>query len=327
VNSSRPNPVPLQTLLSPIAAEVERVRLRIVDVLTHSAAPVSEHLSQLDAGGGKMLRPALVLLSGGAAGGVRDAHIELAAIVEMIHLASLLHDDVIDKADQRRGRPSANALWGNTQAVLLGDFVLSKAFAMAAMLELPSAAGLLCQTAEAICTGEIRQNLHKSDWRLSEADYLAIIEGKTASLFAACGVLGAMAAGAGGSVQDALRRYGAAVGTAFQITDDVLDIVGDSAAEGKTLGTDILGEKPTLPILHWLGQDDARRNQRIGQLLGGGDVRSSILKSGALTSALTCAGAYVQQAQSSLAILPDTPAKKILHHLATHILERVPVSG
>ena len=327
MNSSRPKPVPIQSILSPIAAELERVRLRIAAVLTHSDAPVGEYLSQLDVGGGKMLRPALVLLAGQATGRLADTHIELAAIIEMIHLASLLHDDVIDKADQRRSRPSANALWGNTQAVLLGDFVLSKAFGMAAKLELSSAADILCQTAEAICTGEIRQNLHKSNWRLSEAEYLAIIEGKTASLFAACGALGAMASGADGSVQDALRRYGAATGTAFQITDDLLDIVGDPASEGKTLGTDILGEKPTLPILYWLEREGMDRQRRIDQLLGGEDVRPLVRQSGALAYALKCAGRYVQQARMCLAVLSDTPAKVILNNLTLHILERVSISN
>lgn len=325
MNSSRPKLVPIQTLLLPIAANLERVCLRIADVLTHSAAPMGDHLSRLDLGGGKMLRPALVLLAGQATGQLSDTHIELAAIVEMIHLASLLHDDVIDKAEQRRGRPSANALWGNTQAVLLGDFVLSKAFGMAAKLELPSAAGILCQTAETICTGEIQQNCNKGNWNLTEADYLAIIEGKTASLFAACGVLGALAAGADAGIQDALRRYGTAVGTAFQITDDLLDIVGDAAAEGKTLGTDMLGEKPTLPILYWLGTDDKQRQQCIGQLLGGEDIRPLIIKSGATTHALRCADQYVQQARTHLAALPDTPAKAILNDLTLHVLERVPL--
>lgn len=327
MNSSRPKPVPIQTLLSPIAADVERVRQRIAKALTHSDVPVGEYLSRLDVGGGKMLRPAMVLLAGQATGKLRDTHIELAAIVEMIHLASLLHDDVIDKADQRRGRPSANALWGNTQAVLLGDFVLSKAFGMAAMLELPTAAEILCQTAEAICTGEIQQNVHKGNWNLTEAEYLAIVEGKTAALFSACGALGALAAGADAAALDALRHYGTAAGTAFQITDDLLDIVGDAAAEGKTLGTDILGEKPTLPILYWLGRDDKQRQHCIDRLLGGEDIRPLVIKSGAATYALTCASQYVQQAHTSLVVLPDTPAKTILHHLALHILERVPVSN
>ncbi len=323
MNSSRLKPIPMQTLLSPIAADLERVRLRIAEVLTH-AAPVGEYLSRLDVGGGKMLRPALVLLAGQATGRLRDTHIELAAIVEMIHLASLLHDDVIDKADQRRGLPSANALWGNTQAVLLGDFVLSKAFGLAARVNLPQAAEMLCQTAEAICTGEIQQNLHKSNWRLAEADYLAIIEGKTASLFAACGALGAMATGADGSVQDALRQYGTAAGTAFQITDDLLDIIGNAEAEGKTLGTDMLGEKPTLPILYWLAQsDDAERNRRIRRLLDGADIRPQIIDSGAVGYTLSCAAAYVQNAQTSVSVLADSPAKTALHDLASSILNRV----
>lgn len=313
--------------MRPISPELEKVRQRIEQTLAKSAGGVGDGLLQLGLGGGKMLRPALVLLGGQCVGPLRPEHIELGAIIEMIHLASLLHDDVIDQAQTRRGRSSANALWGNTQAVLLGDFVLSKAFGLGAAVGLSGAAAVLCQTAEAICTGEIQQNLRKGDWSLTEADYLTIIEGKTASLFGACCSLGGLAGGAEPSVCDSLRRYGVSLGFAFQITDDLLDILGSSAAEGKTLGTDFLHEKLTLPVIHWLGQGgDPQRKARLEQLLRDSDhagLCEAMRRSGAVDYTLRRAEDFSQKAQESLAELPDVEAKKILLSLVSYVSHRV----
>ena len=323
------NPIPIQSvqlhrLLEPVDAELGRVRRHMTDVLSDAAAPVGEYLSQLDIGGGKMLRPALVLLSGASVGGLRDEHIELAAIVEMIHLASLLHDDVIDQAQMRRGKASANALWGNTQAVLLGDFVLSKAFGMGTTLELSGAATILCQTAEAICTGEIMQNSHKGNRNLSEAEYLTIIEGKTASLFGACCQLGALAAGAEPPVQQAFRDYGVALGLAFQMTDDLLDILGDAAKEGKTLGGDLLNEKLTLPVIFWLAQNDGKhRQERLLLLEENADVCEAIARSGAVEYTLARTEAYARRAHAGLRDCPDSAAKKALAGLISYVHNRV----
>ena len=326
MKTTDPQSVDLQSLLRPIAAELERVRERIGEVLGGSAAPVGEMLSQLHLGGGKMLRPALTLLSGQCVGSAESAHIELGAIVEMIHLASLLHDDVIDQAQARRRRPSANALWGNTQAVLLGDFVLSKAFGLGAGLELSEAAAILSQTAEAICTGEMRQNLRKGDWDLTEAEYLAIIEGKTASLFGACCHLGALAGRAEPSVCESLRRYGVALGMAFQMTDDLLDILGSSREEGKTLGTDFVHEKLTLPVIYWLGQGGESQKTILKQLCGGSDAAefcAAIEKSGAVFYTRQRAEVFGRQAQESLAGLSESPAKHALSGLVSYVLRRI----
>lgn len=320
-------PVDLQSLLRPAAADLDRVRRRIEEVLGGSAAPVGEMLCQLHLGGGKMLRPALTLLSGQCVGLAGSDHIELGAIVEMIHLASLLHDDVIDQAQVRRKRPSANALWGNTQAVLLGDFVLSKAFGLGAGLELSDAAAILCQTAEAICTGEMRQNLRKGDWDLTEAEYLAIIEGKTASLFGACCHLGALAGRAEPSVCEQLRRYGVALGMAFQMTDDLLDIVGSSREEGKTLGTDFVHEKLTLPVIHWLGQGGGEsQKNRLKQLIADAhseELCAAVVTSGAVDYTLTRAEDYGRQARACLIGLPDSPAKEALSGLVSFVTHRI----
>lgn len=316
----------LSTLLRPIAPDLEQVRERIRCVLTEAVWPVGDLLSQLDLGGGKMLRPAMTLLAGRCVGSAGSAHIDLAAMVEMIHLASLLHDDVIDQAQTRRGRRSANALWGNTQAVLLGDFVLSKAFALGAELHLPEASGILCQTAEAICTGEIRQNLQKGDWTITEADYLAVIEAKTASLFGACCQLGALAAKAELAVQTHLQQYGTAFGMLFQISDDLLDIFGDTKKEGKTLGADLLNEKLTLPVVHWLQQDRQERQNVLGRLTQSADraaLCQTLQESGAVEYTFGRAEDYAQAARTAMAAIPESDAKRSLLGLVAYVIGRV----
>ena len=213
--------------------------------------PVGDLLSQLDLCGGKMLRPAMTLLGGKCVGSVAPEHIDLAAIMEMIHLASLLHDDVIDQAQARRGRRSANALWGNTQAVLLGDFVLSKAFALGTTLDLPEASAILGKTAVAICTGEIRQNLQKGDWTITEADYLAVIEAKTASLFGTCCQLGALAGKAERSCRP-IRNSTAAFGMSQLPMTSWTSLAYE---KGPTLGADLAERKADIAGCPLLGQD------------------------------------------------------------------------
>jgi octaprenyl-diphosphate synthase len=326
VKMTDPHSVDLENLFWPIADDIERVRRRIGLVLAEAKAPVGERLKQLDFAGGKMLRPALTLLSGRCFGLLSDDHIELAAMMEMVHLASLLHDDVIDQAQTRRGRTSANALWGNTQAVLLGDFVLSKAFAMGSTLRLSDAASILCKTAEAICTGEIQQNLRKGDWKLTEEDYLGIIEAKTASLFSACCHLGALAGKADVSAQIGLKNYGLALGIAFQITDDLLDILGDDNDQGKTLGTDLLNEKLTLPVINWLQQGGDERTSAFRQLIQNADRSAfcrTIRNSGAVEYSLRRADEFAQMAKASLDVVPDTSAKKSLLGLLSYVLDRL----
>ena len=323
------NTVHLPTLLGPVADRLECVRRRIAQALSEASFPVDGFLSLLNPGGGKMLRPALTLLSGQCVGPLTEKHVELAAMVEMIHLASLLHDDVIDQARTRRKQASANVLWGNTQAVLLGDFVLSKAFGMGAALNLSGAAQVLCRTAEAICSGEIQQNMHKGNRNLSESEYLTIIEAKTASLFGACCYLGALAGQAEPSVCKSLQQYGIALGMAFQITDDLLDILGNADEEGKTLGTDLFNEKLTLPVIYWLGQPDTDRRRasfnEFAERQDSAALGRAIGQSDAVAYTLGRAGAYVQQAIDSLKPLPDSPSKETLLGLVSYVLNRAAV--
>ena len=201
----------------------------------------------------------MVLLCGQLVSDLKDVHIDQASIVELIHIASLLHDDVIDKAQLRRGKPSANALWGNTVAVLLGDFLLSRAFTLAAQSQLNGAAAVLGQSTQILCKGEIKQNLFKQRWQLTEQEYFQIIEAKTATLFRCSCHLGALCSGANEQQVDALREFGFHFGLLFQMADDLRDILSSETQEGKTLGTDLRENKLTLSVIHWIHQDPARQ--------------------------------------------------------------------
>jgi octaprenyl-diphosphate synthase len=246
--------------LAPVKEELRQVRNRFREHLMTSHDGINRQIETIGAGRGKMLRPALLLLSGLACGTLRREHIELAAMVELVHTATLLHDDVIDHAETRRNQPTANCLWGNTAAVLLGDFLLSRAFLAGGELDFPVAAKLLSQTAQQICQGELLQNLRRADWTMNQDDYMEIIEAKTAALFSTACRLGAIASGADAPTIEKFAGYGRCIGLAFQITDDILDITGDDKEIGKTLGTDAAQKKPTLPLIHCLGRQDP--NQR-----------------------------------------------------------------
>jgi octaprenyl-diphosphate synthase len=218
---------------------------------------VAQLLGTLDACGGKMLRPGLVLLAGAACGRITPEHIRAAAIVEVIHNATLLHDDVMDEGQKRRGKPTANSLWGNEAAVLLGDFLLSKVFVMGAGLE-PEVIRIIAEAAVRICKGELRQVVQRRNWQLGEPEYIDIITDKSAGLFACCCHLGGLLAGGGQAEIRCLADFGLNAGIAFQIVDDLLDIVGDERRAGKTLGSDFRKNKPTLAIIHLLSQLDAK---------------------------------------------------------------------
>lgn len=216
-------------------------------------------------GRGKMLRPALVLLSYRACLSSCDASrlsqsgddelIRIAAIVEMTHNATLLHDDVIDEGQKRRSLPTANRLWGNEFAILLGDLLLCRVFRMCTQLQ-PRATSILAETTARICRGELRQIIQRQNWELTESEYIDIITEKSASLFTDCCRLGALTAGADETRIEALGCFGCNVGIAFQITDDLLDMIGDEDTTGKTLGRDVYKNELTLSMIHMLAATD-----------------------------------------------------------------------
>jgi octaprenyl-diphosphate synthase len=258
----------ISVAFSLIDNELDKVRELIDKQLTDSGEFVAQLVGSLNVCGGKMIRPGLVLLAGAACGGITDRHIHVAAIVEMIHNATLLHDDVIDEGQKRRGLPTINSLWGNESAVLLGDFLLSRVFRMCADLQ-PQVARVITATAGRVCEGELRQVIQRQDWQLSEPEYVGIITEKSAALFSCACILGALLADAGETQVRLLDVFGLNTGIAFQITDDLLDIVGDESKAGKTLRTDINKNKLTLAVIHLLQAVDKKEKKVVINLLRG----------------------------------------------------------
>ena len=209
-----------------------------------------------------------MLLSAKACGGIRPEHLTLAAMVEVIHTATLVHDDVLDEATIRRHLDTVNARWSNEVSVLLGDYLLARAICLASSLDDNFACRAISESARHMCEGELRQIESRGNYDLSEADYFEIIAGKTAALMACCCRLGAHYAGAEPAVCEALARYGHDLGVAFQIADDVLDLVGEEATVGKSLGTDLLKQKATLPLIRLLGTVDSAERNELTSLLG-----------------------------------------------------------
>ncbi len=242
----------LRTLYAPVREELDRVEeiLRAELCSTHAFVDrLARHGFRL---GGKRLRPALVLLSAKASGSLRPEHPVLAAMVEIIHTATLIHDDVLDEATLRRHLDTVNARWDNEASILLGDYLFTRSIRLASSLDDPFACRAISQAAQTMCEGELRQIESRGNYDLSEQDYLEIIANKTAALTACCCRLGSHYAGAEPGTCRMLTRFGRYLGVAFQITDDLLDVVGDEATAGKSLGTDLTKQKPTLPLIRLL---------------------------------------------------------------------------
>jgi octaprenyl-diphosphate synthase len=286
---------------------------------------IGEHIIN---GGGKRLRPALVLLSSGMFGKVKTHHHELAAIVEFIHTATLLHDDVVDESAMRRGKSTANQLFGNAASVLVGDFLYSRAFQMMVKLQNMRVMEILSETTNIIAEGEVLQllNIHNAD--VTEQDYLKVIHFKTAKLFEAATRLGAVISNANNTDETALAHYGMRLGTAFQLIDDVLDLSGDSKQIGKNLGDDLSEGKPTLPLLIAMHRGNTTEAETIRHAIqhGGLDELPAVLAAVNSTDALS----YVRQLAENearlgveaVAHLPDSANKQALIDLAEFAVKR-----
>ncbi|KLJ01047.1 polyprenyl synthetase family protein [Luteimonas sp. FCS-9] len=315
----------IQTLAAADMAQVDAlIRRRLAsDVLLINQ--VAEHIVSA---GGKRLRPMLVMLAGRATGPVGADHHQLAAIVEFIHTSTLLHDDVVDESDLRRGRSTANAIWGNAASVLVGDFLYSRSFQLMVELDSMAVMRLLADTTNRIAEGEVLQLLHVRNPDTDEAAYLRVIERKTAVLFAAGTRLGAMASNADETTQQALYDYGMQLGYAFQIADDVLDYSGDAAALGKNLGDDLAEGKATLPLIHAMAQAAPERRARLRAIVEQGDtaalpeVLAAIADAGSLDYSRARAVEYADAADRALDGLPDNDAVAALRGLARYAVER-----
>ncbi|MEA3210796.1 MAG: octaprenyl-diphosphate synthase [Chthoniobacter sp.] len=276
---------------------------------------------------GKRLRPALALLAGGATGNIGPSHFDLAVVVELIHAATLVHDDILDGADKRRGQPTANAKWGNAISVLLGDCLFAHALKLSTSFQNGEVGRRIAHAASEVCSGEIIQTQRRFDLKLSVPDYYKIIEMKTAALFAVACELGAFINEASPDVISALRIFGLRLGTAYQIYDDVVDLAGDEVKAGKTLGSDLRKGKLTLPILHLLQtSSDAERQHYSEIILNGGEadilaLADLALASGAIKSAVTTGRKMLREAASNLALVPDNRYREALSGLVTTLDE------
>ncbi|ALN84734.1 polyprenyl synthetase family protein [Lysobacter capsici] len=278
--------------------------------------------------GGKRLRPMLLLLAAGALNHRGpDAH-QLAAVVEFIHTATLLHDDVVDESDLRRGRKTANAVWGNAASVLVGDFLYSRSFQLMVELDRLEVMKILADTTNAIAEGEVLQLLHVRNPDTDEAAYLRVIERKTAVLFAAATRLGAVLAGADARVQQRLHDYGMALGYAFQIADDVLDYASDAQTLGKNLGDDLAEGKATLPLIHAIAHSDDATRARLRAAVEHGDtdampeVLAAIRATGGLDYSRKRAEDYADAAEAALEGLEDNDYTAALRGLARYAVSR-----
>jgi octaprenyl-diphosphate synthase len=288
---------------------------------------IGQLVEHLNGSGGKMIRPGLVLLAGVAVGKITDKHIRIATIMEIIHNATLLHDDVIDEGQRRRGRATVNSLWGNESAVLLGDFLLSRVFRMCADLE-PEVVKIIATAAGRTCEGELRQIAQRENWQLNETEYLDIITEKSAALFSSCCYLGGFLTGADETKLRLLSDFGLNLGIAFQITDDLLDIIGDEVKTGKTLGGDVDKNKLTLAVIHLLASTkENQKEELIKKLVTVRDSKrafAEILKSsGSLEYAYSRAKEYILKATRGLSELKNSSAKESLIETTNYITERV----
>ena len=278
--------------------------------------------------GGKRLRPALLLLAAGATGYRGTEHHTMAAVVEMIHTATLLHDDVVDESQLRRGNATANAEFGNAASVLVGDFLYSRAFQLMVALTRIPVLQILADATNAIAEGEVLQLMHAGDADLTEAAYFEVIQRKTAKLFEASARLGAVLGSASPEIENALGRYGMHLGTAFQLIDDVLDYSGNADAIGKNLGDDLAEGKMTLPLIRALAAGNAEEAALIRHAVNGGGledfagVMAAIERTGALAYARQRTDAEIAKAAECLAPLPSSAHRESLLELTSFAAQR-----
>lgn len=310
-----------------LAATVETMERE----LAPTSAPMRELIVHVERYRGKMLRPTLVHLAAMAAGGATPEHDKAAAVVETIHLATLVHDDVLDDAEIRRQGQTINALRGNEAAVILGDYLIASAFHLCSSIEDQSVALRVGEVTKTLCEGELLQLHHREDFELSEDDYYRIIERKTASLIELSAELGAKLAGADRKTVAKLAEFARWLGIAFQVRDDLLDLMGDQPVVGKDLGKDLDKGKMTLPVIHHLQSADAETRLSTLALLddlahGRSQDRSAmqavLASTGSIKAAEEAARDCLDRARACLDDLPETPARALLDDLAEEALRR-----
>ena len=316
-----------------LAGQLEEVSHVFERQLASELSSVNRLCLHIERYRGKMLRPTLVLLSGLIEADERDLasalapqHQIIAAVTEMIHMATLVHDDVLDEADERRRGATVNAVWGNETAVMLGDYLISNAFHLCSTAVDPAINLSLGEVTNTLCEGELMQIHHREDFSVDEETYFAIIRRKTASLIAEACRLGAYLSGCDDeTVSRPLHKYGLDLGVAFQIQDDLLDLVGDQQRVGNTLGKDIDKGKLTLPVIHHLATADPIERGRSLELLEANDIdalRGRMIDSESIRYAQSIARSFVDHARARLAPMRETPARNLLLELAEQVITR-----
>ena len=318
---------PAPSFYTPIARDLDEVERILASSMAGRRACVSPLVAHVRNYRGKRLRPALLLLTAHACGRVTPAHHTLAAVVEMIHTATLVHDDVLDSALVRRHVPTVNAGWGNQTSILLGDYLFTHAFHLASTVD-AEACRLIGEATNRVCEGELQQCSECGNLDLSEDDYLDMIDGKTAELTACCCRLGAAYSGKEPDIVERLAGYGRRLGIAFQIADDLLDLVGEEQATGKSLGTDVDQRKLTLPLIYLLGHGAHEVRMRLRQILSAPGnhkreaLRPYLVQSEAIDYARSRAQDFAAQARAELACLSPSPCRSHLESLTDRVVHR-----
>ena len=323
---------PQDRLADHLAAEMDAVDLLIRDRMASEHAPrIPQVTAHLIEAGGKRLRPMLTLAAARICGYEGPFHVHLAAAVEFIHTATLLHDDVVDESAQRRGRPTANLLWDNKSSVLVGDYLFARAFQLMTEPGQIRVLSILSNASATIAEGEVLQLTAAQDLATTEATYLKVVRGKTAALFSAATEVGGVIAGAPETVVEALFTYGDALGIAFQIADDLLDYGGTSSVIGKNTGDDFRERKLTLPLIKAVAHASAEERAFWVRVIEKGDQRDGDLqqalaimaKHGALAAARDDALAWAGKASAALAGVPDHPLRQVLADLSDYVVARI----
>src|SRR5438132_336711 len=318
---------PLARVTTLVQPQLDLVEARIIEQAAAFDPAIEGYVTYAIGGRGKRLRPLVALLAGGATGQINTGHVDLAVIVELIHVATLVHDDIMDEAERRRAQPTVNARWGNSLSVLLGDCLFAHALTLSTNFENAGIGRAIARTAATVCSGEMIQTQRRFDLNLGVQDYLRIVEMKTGSLFSAAAELAAVISEANASVIERFKNFGFQIGTAYQIYDDCVDLAGNERSTGKTLGTDLRKGKFTLPVLIFLRSASEFERERCCQLVLEERVEEMIelLKNGATNGALNesiAAGSdLIRDAQTALDGIESTPYAEALLCLGDALCE------
>jgi octaprenyl-diphosphate synthase len=328
MTSQKLSPIDFDSIKNLTAIEAKAVDLLIINELSSDVILINQMGHYIVGNGGKRLRPMLLLLAAKALGGVNDNHLILAAVIEFIHTATLLHDDVVDESDLRRGKESANAVWGNAASVLVGDYLYSSAFEMMVRTGKLRVMEILSKTTTAIAEGEVLQLLNCNNPETTEAKYLEVIARKTAILFSAATRLGAVLADTTPEVEENLAQYGQQLGIAFQLIDDALDYKATKEELGKNLGDDLAEGKPTLPLIYAIEHGTKEEADIIIDAIKNGkreafnEVYAVVQRTKAIAYTEKCADECAQKAIDALSVLPESEYKEALTLLAKFSVQR-----